>query len=128
MAKFGALYQKNGRWKGLQIIASEWIDDSTMAYSTLEDTDSLGYGYMWKIIPEDSEMGQMIGYPGYYHGGADGYALVVIPDLKLVIVERYDTDQNWEDPEDDAFELSWSSWSVTIRIKTGKTPKMTHLS
>jgi CubicO group peptidase (beta-lactamase class C family) len=106
MAKFGALYQKNGRWKGLQIIASEWIDDSTMAYSTLEDTDGLGYGYMWKIIPEDSEMGQMIGYPGYYHGGADGYALVVIPDLKLVIVERYDTDQNWEDPEDDAFELS----------------------
>ncbi len=105
MAKFGALYQKNGRWKGLQIIALEWIDESTMAYSTMEDTDGLGYGYMWKIIPEDSEIGQMIGYPGYYHSAADGYVLVVIPDLKLVIVERYDTDQNWEDPEDDVFEL-----------------------
>ncbi|UCD79783.1 MAG: serine hydrolase [Desulfobacterales bacterium] len=106
MAKFGALYQRNGLWKGLQIIASEWIDESTMAYSTMADTDGLGYGYMWKIIPEDSEMGQMIGYPGYYHTAADGYVLVVIPDLKLVIVERYDTDRNWEDPEDDAFELS----------------------
>jgi hypothetical protein len=54
---------------------------------------------------EDSEIGQMIGFPGYYHTAADGYVLVVIPDLKLVIVERYDTDQNWEDPEDEAFEL-----------------------
>jgi hypothetical protein len=106
LAKFGALYQKNGRWKGLQIIAEQWIDESTMDYSTIPGTGGLGYGYLWKIIPEDSEIGQMIGYPGYYHTAADGYALVVIPDLKLVIVERYDTDHDWEDPEDDAFELS----------------------
>ena len=106
MAKFGALYQKDGRWKGKQIIPSYWIDDSTMAYSTMPDTGGLGYGYLWKIIEEDSEIGQMIGYPGYYHTAADGYVLVVIPDLKLVIVERYNTDHDWEDPKDDAFELS----------------------
>ncbi|MGD9078889.1 MAG: serine hydrolase [Desulfobacterales bacterium] len=106
MAKFGALYQQDGRWKGSRIIRSYWIDDSTMAYSTMPDTGGLGYGYMWKIIEEDSEIGQMIGYPGYYHTAADGYVLVVIPDLELVIVERYDTDHDWEDPEDDAFELS----------------------
>jgi len=106
MAKFGALYQNNGRWKGLQIIRSDWIDDSTMAYSTMPDTDGLGYGYLWKIIEEDSEIGQLIGYPGYYHTAADGYVLVVIPDLKLVIVERYDADHDWEDPADDSFELS----------------------
>ena len=106
MAKFGALYQKDGRWKGTRIIRSYWIDESTMDYSTMEDTGGLGYGYLWKIIPEDSEIGQMIGYPGYYHTAADGYVLVVIPDLKLVIVERYDTDHDWEDPEDDAFELT----------------------
>ena len=106
MAKFGALYQKDGRWKGTRVIRSYWIDESTMAYSTMEDTGGLGYGYLWKIIEEDSEIGQMIGYPGYYHTAADGYVLVVIPDLKLVIVERYDTDHDWEDPEDDAFELT----------------------
>jgi len=106
MAKFGALYQKNGRWKGLQIIASDWIDESTMAYSTMPDTDGLGYGYMWKIIPEDSNIGQMIGYQGYYHTGADNYALVVIPDLKLVIVQRYNQNYNWEAPEADSFELT----------------------
>jgi len=106
MAKFGALYQKNGRWKGLQIIPSDWIDESTMAYSTMENTDGLGYGYMWKIIPEDSEMGQMIGYPGYYHTGAGGHVLLIIPDLKLVIVERYAMDQNWDEPGSDGFELT----------------------
>lgn len=106
MAKFGALYQKNGNWKGLQVIASDWIDDSTMAYSTMENTNDLGYGYMWKIIPEDSEIGQMIGYPGYYHTGAGGDVLVIIPDLKLVIVERYDTDQTWDEPGAAGFELT----------------------
>jgi CubicO group peptidase (beta-lactamase class C family) len=106
MAKFGALYQKNGNWKGLQIIASDWIDDSTMAYSTMENTNGLGYGYMWKIIPEDSEIGEMIGYAGYYHTGAGGDVLVVIPDLKLVIVEGYNTDQNWDEPGAAGFELT----------------------
>jgi hypothetical protein len=106
MAKFGVLYQKNGRWKGSQIIPSDWIDESTMAYSTMETTDGLGYGYLWKIIPEDSEMGQMIGYPGYYHSGAGGHVLVIIPNLKLVIVERYATDQNWDEPGSDGFELT----------------------
>jgi hypothetical protein len=106
MAKFGALYQQDGRWKGTRIIPGDWIDDSTMAYSTMPDTDGLGYGYLWKIIEEDSEIGQLIGHPGYYHTAADGYVLVVIPDLKLVIVERYNTDHDWEDPADDSFELS----------------------
>lgn len=106
MAKFGALFQKNGRWKGLQIISSDWIDDSTMAYSTIDETTDIGYGYMWKIIPEDSEMGQMIGYPGYYYTGAGGDVLVIIPDLKLVIVERYDTDQDWDAPGSAGFELT----------------------
>jgi hypothetical protein len=77
-----------------------------MAYSTMENTNGLGYGYMWKIIPEDSEMGQMIGYPGYYYTGAGGDVLVIIPDLKLVIVERYDTDQNWDAPGSAGFELT----------------------
>ena len=106
MAKFGALYQKKGNWKGVQVIESEWIDESTMAYSTMENTNGLGYGYLWKIIPEDSEIGQMIGYAGYYHTGAGGDVLVIIPELELVIVERYDTDQDWDEPGAVGFELT----------------------
>ena len=105
LAKFGALYQKHGKWNGSQVIPFDWIDESTMAYSNIKGTDGLGYGYMWKIIEEDSKIGQLIGSPGYYHTRADGYVLVVIPDLKLVIVEHYHTAQNWEDTDSDAFEL-----------------------
>ena len=106
MAKFGALFQKNGLWKGQQIIAGGWIDESTMAYSTMDETTGVGHGYLWKIIPQDSDLGQIIGYPGYYHTGQGGHALVVIPDLKLVIVEHYDAEGDWDDPESDAFELA----------------------
>jgi hypothetical protein len=48
----------------------------------------------------------MIGHPGYYHTGSGGHVLVVIPDLKLVIVERYNSGQNWDAPGAAAFELS----------------------
>jgi hypothetical protein len=106
MAKFGALYQNNGLWKGQQIIASSWIDESTMAYSTMDETTGAGHGYLWKVIPQDSELGQTIGYPGFYHTGQGGLALVVLPDIKLVIVEHYDTEQGWDDPGSDAFELA----------------------
>jgi len=106
MAKFGVLYQKNGRWNGSQIIQEDWIDESTMAYSTMPNTDGLGYGYMWKIIEADSDMEQMIGHAGYYYTGSGGHALVIIPDLKLVIVERYNSVQNWDEPGAAGFELS----------------------
>jgi hypothetical protein len=106
MAKFGVLYQKNGRWNGSRIIGSDWIDESTMAYSIMPNSDGLGYGYMWKIIEEDSDIGQIIGSPGYYYTGTGGYALVIVPDLKLVIVQRYGSGQSWDTPEADGFELS----------------------
>ena len=77
-----------------------------MAYSTMANTNGLGYGYLWKIFSEESEIGQMIGYAGYYHTGAGGHVLVILPDLKLVIVERYDTDQDWDEPEAAGFELT----------------------
>lgn len=107
LAKFGALYQNHGLWRGQRIIAGEWIDESTMAYATIDETTGAGHGYLWKTIPEDSYLGQTIGYPGYYHTGQEeGYALVIIPDIKLVIVEHYHTQQDWDDPESDAFELA----------------------
>jgi hypothetical protein len=106
LAKFGALYQKNGRWDDLRIIQEDWIDESTMAYSTVPDTDGLGYGYLWKIIEADSDIGQIIGHPGYYYTGSGGYALVIVPDLKLVIVQHYGSGQSWDTPGAAGFELS----------------------
>jgi CubicO group peptidase (beta-lactamase class C family) len=101
MARFGALYQKNGIWKGQQIIPSGWIDESTIVYSLEDSTWGVGYGYMWKVFPSGSAISQMIGgYRGFGHTGLGGVQmLMIIPDLNLVLVERTDTDGPFEDKE-----------------------------
>jgi hypothetical protein len=106
LAKFGVLYQKGGVWDGNQVIEPDWIDDSTLAYSTMDQTTGVGYGYMWKTFEDQTGLEQMIGYPGYFHTGNGGDVLLVIPDLKLVIVQRYDGQLDWDEAGSDSFELT----------------------
>jgi CubicO group peptidase (beta-lactamase class C family) len=105
MARFGVMYQKNGFWKDARIIPSQWITESTTAYSIEDTTIGIGYGYMWRVFLEGSLIAQMAGYPGYFHTGIGVHALVIIPELKLVIVERFDTDGEWIDPGEVGMEL-----------------------
>ncbi|KAA3662233.1 MAG: class C beta-lactamase-related serine hydrolase [Calditrichaeota bacterium] len=105
MARFGVLYQKNGNWKGTQIIPTDWINESTTTYSILDSTAGVGYGYMWYTIPDGSGFAQMIGASGFYHTGVGVHIVIVLPELKLVLVERYDTDGSWTDPGDAGMEL-----------------------
>lgn len=105
MARFGVLYQKNGNWKGNQIVPPNWITESTTTYSILDSTVGVGYGYMWYTIPQGSGFEQLIGASGFYHTGVGVHIVIIIPDLKLVLVERYDTDGNWSDPGDAGMQL-----------------------
>ena len=103
LLRFGILYQQSGNWKGTQIIPQNWITESTTAYSSDEEAFGRGYGYLWYVIPEDSEFAQMVGYPGYYHTGIGVHLILVIPELQLTYVYRYDTDDpNWIDPGEDS--------------------------
>jgi hypothetical protein len=54
---------------------------------------------MWNVFPEGSLIAEMVGYSGYFHTGVGIHSLVIIPELKLVIVERFDTDGEWVDPD-----------------------------
>ncbi|MCW8812280.1 MAG: beta-lactamase family protein, partial [Chlorobium sp.] len=105
MARFGVLYQKNGNWKGNQIIPADWISESTTTYSILDSTAGIGYGYMWYTIPDGSATAQLIGASGFYHTGIGVHIVIILPELKLVLVERYDTDGVWTDPGDAGMEL-----------------------
>jgi hypothetical protein len=105
MARFGVLYQKNGNWKGNQIIPADWINESTTTYSVLDSTAGIGYGYMWYTIPDGSAFAQLIGASGFYHTGVGVHIVIILPELKLVLVERYDTDGVWTDPGDAGMEL-----------------------
>jgi CubicO group peptidase (beta-lactamase class C family) len=98
LARFGVLYQKNGRWSGRRVVPEQWILESTKAWSVADSVSGLSYGYMWNVAPAGSPLAEMMGYPVYFHTGIGVQALVIIPDLDLVIVELYDTDGDWTDP------------------------------
>jgi hypothetical protein len=65
----------------------------------------VGYGHMWMTIPESSVLGQLVGSSGYFHSGVGIHVLLILPEQKLVIVQRYDTDGAWVDPGDVGIEL-----------------------
>ena len=98
MARFGHLYMQNGEWNGQRIVADEWVKESTTAYSTDEVT-GFGYGYLWKIYPDDFEFG-----PGFFHTGNGVHQLIVLPEEKLVYVFRMNTNDEFIDPGDDALQ------------------------
>ncbi|MFC1593301.1 serine hydrolase domain-containing protein [Candidatus Neomarinimicrobiota bacterium] len=107
MARFGVLHQQDGNWDGDQIISNNWISESTTTYAIGDSTLGLGYGYLWATIPEGSPASQIIGTTGYYHSGAGGHLLLVLPSMKLVIVERINTDGNYVvDPGDAMMQIA----------------------
>lgn len=98
MARFGLLYQQDGRWNDKQIVSGDWVAESTTAYSIDDDSGS-GYGYLWAIFPEDFEFGH-----GFFHTGLGVHQLIVLPEEKIVYVFRMDTDKDFIDPGDEAFQ------------------------
>lgn len=101
MARFGLLYMRNGKWKGEQIVPEDWIEESLQWHSTVNEV--VGYGYMWWIIKDAGYMA--IGYGGHY--------IHVIPDEKLVIVHRANTDDGPLVTQDDY-------WTLQDRIRKSK--------
>ena len=73
LAKFGQLYLQKGKWNGTQVISEEWILNSTIPHSNMQDG---AYGYMWWIRPDGS----------YYAAGYHGQYVLVLPKEEIVIV------------------------------------------
>jgi CubicO group peptidase (beta-lactamase class C family) len=107
MLRYGILYQKNGNWNGNQIIPEIWIEESTTVYSIVDTTAGIGYGYLWDVIPKESELAQIAeNNKIFFHTGIGVHLLMIIPGLKLVLVMRMDTDGEWTDPGEDTSNLA----------------------
>jgi len=91
MARFGLLYQNYGSWKRKQIVPKAWISESTSVYPVVNAGGYDPYGYLWKIIPKEVGLGY-----GFYHTGSGVHLLAVLPDQKLVLVHRVDTDRDYD--------------------------------
>lgn len=79
IARFGQLYLQKGKWKGKQLIPSQWIDEATARQtsngsSPNSDWDQ-GYGYQFWRSRHNSYRGD----------GAFGQYCMVIPELDAVV-------------------------------------------
>ena len=83
LARFGLLFARGGRWKHKQLIAVDWVEESTRPHSEVDMGSKYGsgYGYMWWIE----------GTQGYTARGSGGHILAVYPARDLVMVIRADT-------------------------------------
>lgn len=95
LARFGQLWLDEGKWKGKQIVPSQWIKRASASVSNT-GSPGQGYGMMWwtydkgsldaERYPSASRVRVLMGR------GTGGQVVAVIPEAKVVIVHRADTD------------------------------------
>jgi CubicO group peptidase (beta-lactamase class C family) len=90
MARFGLLYLRNGRWRDRQVVPSDWIAESTRAYSNVGQAG--GYGYLWWVSSGGPHLtsaffkGEVFSAQGW-----GGHYILVVPYLNMVVVHRVNT-------------------------------------
>jgi CubicO group peptidase (beta-lactamase class C family) len=100
LGKLGQLYLDHGRWRGRQIVSSEWVANSTTAREQVSLFDY--YGFQWWTRALDGRMGHRPSPEDVWFGwGYGGQHVFVVPSLELVVVVN-----SWNaDGSTKAFEL-----------------------
>ncbi|MDN5212946.1 serine hydrolase [Fulvivirgaceae bacterium BMA12] len=100
MARFGQLYLQKGRWNNQQLIAADWIEQSTQPVTTdLRDFSVRGgYGFLWWVSTINHQK-------MYNASGSGGHKIIVLPESGMVIVHRVNTYENKKVSEDHIHEL-----------------------
>ncbi|MCP5104433.1 MAG: serine hydrolase [bacterium] len=91
MAKFGLLYSRGGRWEDRQVVPARWVKESVRMHVTFEDQSSrrrdkrsIGYGFLWWILPPDPKG---VGKSNIYAAmGFRAQYIFVIPEHDMVVV------------------------------------------
>lgn len=89
LARIGALYLNQGKWKGEQIIPADWVETSVKAVSKQpEDADLLenelmeGYAYLWWVDDDEN---------AFWADGSGGQFLIVDRARNLTVALRNNT-------------------------------------
>ncbi|MGC2781810.1 MAG: serine hydrolase [Bradyrhizobium sp.] len=90
LARFGLLFLNGGRWKGTQLVPSQWVTESTTRLSDTEQPER-GYGYLWWTFADARS-----GLSAFFANGYGGQLVVVVPSKRLVFVELVDLAANKE--------------------------------
>jgi len=76
LSKIALCVADSGRWKGQQIISSDWIDKMTSVQTQIDNYD-FSFGYFW-WIDESRNI--------YFMWGVGGQFAFIVPDKNLVVV------------------------------------------
>jgi CubicO group peptidase (beta-lactamase class C family) len=108
LARFGQMWLDRGRWNGRQVVPAAYVERASAAASST-GTAGQGYAMMWwtydagsvdaKQFPHASRVRVLLAR------GLGGQVVAVIPEARLVIVHRADTDNGRRVP-------SSAVWSV----------------
>ena len=93
LARFGLLFLREGRWRGIQILPASWIKEST---ATHHEDEILGYGYCWETFGPKFLSGQLKRMGAYAAFGSGNHFVAVLPAGNMVIVNRTNTFRNIE--------------------------------
>ncbi len=103
LAKFGALYLDEGRWKGRQVVPASWIRESTRHHIAVRDSISdygeHGYGYLWWHDRFRTAAGPIEVHTAVGNGAQ---RVFVIPSLGMLVVHlagRYNEPEAFWMPE-----------------------------
>ncbi len=90
MAKIGCLVKNDGMWKGKQLVAKEWIQQSTKP-NVYKNTPSenIGYAYYWWLLDPFFGLDTII-----YSNGFAGQNIFIIKEFDLVLVTTGDIKVN----------------------------------
>lgn len=78
MARLGYLFLRGGEWNGERLIATEYVEQSTVVQASGDPTGGNPYGYQWWVT-------DATGYAAYYALGYGGQYVYVVPALDLVV-------------------------------------------
>ncbi|MFC5380756.1 serine hydrolase domain-containing protein [Aquipuribacter nitratireducens] len=78
LARLGQLYLDRGRRDGEQVLPESWVEEATRQHVEVPAAGVAGYGYMWWT-------GEVDGHETSVAYGRGGQAVVVVPELDLVV-------------------------------------------
>ena len=84
MARFGLLFQNNGKWNDNQIISESWIQKATSP-----SIPNVNYGYMWWLNKKGSRHWEGLSENIFYAAGFGGNFIIIDKENELVIVTRW---------------------------------------
>lgn len=79
--KMGQLLVDGGRWRGQQVLSSNWVERMSAVHASIHEPDDYGFG-VWRATLEHDERS----YSAIYASGNGGQMVIAIPQLDLVVL------------------------------------------